>query len=76
MYQPMFPSLTGNTGQKGALTLGASKRPNVRKANSIIRKRTKDVPYDHAGKFPKENVENVSKQIACGPFWLFIYPFW
>ncbi|XP_071127000.1 putative leucine-rich repeat-containing protein DDB_G0290503 isoform X1 [Mytilus edulis] len=58
MYQPMFPSLTGNTGQKGALTLGASKRPNGRKANSIIRKRTKDVPYDHAGKFPKENVEN------------------
>lgn len=54
MYQPMFPSLTGNTGQKGAITMGLTKRSLGRKPNSITRKRVKEVP--------KENVENnVSK---------------
>lgn len=54
MYQPMFPSLTGNTGQKGAITMGLAKRSLGRKPNSITRKRVKEVP--------KENVENnVSK---------------
>lgn len=54
MYQPMFPSLTGNTGQKGAVTMGLTKRSLGRKPNSITRKRVKEGP--------KENVENhVSK---------------
>lgn len=50
----MFPSLTGNTGQKGAVTMGLTKRSLGRKPNSITRKRVKEGP--------KENVENhVSK---------------
>ena len=53
MYQPMFPSFTGNTGQRGALTLGTAKRPHGRKANSTVRKRVKE-----GKEVPKENVDN------------------
>lgn len=53
MYQPMFPSLTRNSGQKGALTLGA-RRP---KANSVVRKKLRETP--------KENAENDVSCVHC-----------